>query len=118
MVDGMYAAIRAVDALDVIDMDRIGHGGHSYGAFATANFLAHTPFFKADQINTPLLLYHGADDNNSGTYPIQSQRMIQALTGLGKTAVLYEYRSSRTPHARSRTIWTCGRAGSTGSTGS
>ena len=49
-----------------------------------------SPFFKADQINTPLLLYHGADDNNSGTYPIQSQRMIQALTGLGKTAVLYE----------------------------
>ena len=140
MVDGMYAAIRAVDALDMIDMDRIGHGGHSYGAFATANFLAHTPFFKAgiagdgaynrsltpmgfqaeprdiweaphiymemspffkaDQINTPLLLYHGADDNNSGTYPIQSQRMIQALTGLGKTAVLYEYPfESHTPRA-------------------
>ena len=140
MVDGMYAAIRAVDGLGMIDMDRIGHGGHSYGAFATANFLAHTPFFKAgiagdgaynrsltpmgfqaeprdiweaphiymemspffkaDQINTPLLLYHGADDNNSGTYPIQSQRMIQALTGLGKTAVLYEYPfESHTPRA-------------------
>jgi len=140
MVDGMYAAIRAVDGMGVIDMDRIGHGGHSYGAFATANFLAHTPFFKAgiagdgaynrsltpmgfqaeprdiweaphvymetspffkaDQINTPLLLYHGADDNNSGTYPIQSQRMIQALTGLGKTAVLYEYPfESHTPRA-------------------
>jgi len=140
MVDGMYAAIRAVDGLGVIDMDRIGHGGHSYGAFATANFLAHTPFFKAgiagngaynrsltpmgfqaeprdiweaphiymemspffkaDQINTPLLLYHGADDNNSGTYPIQSQRLIQALTGLGKTAVLYEYPfESHTPRA-------------------
>ena len=140
MVDGMYAAIRAVDALGVVDMDRIGHGGHSYGAFATANFLAHTPFFKAgiagdgaynrsltpmgfqaeprdiweaphvymemspffkaDQINTPLLLYHGADDNNSGTYPIQSRRMIQALTGLGKTAALFEYPfESHTPRA-------------------
>ena len=140
MVDGMYAAMRAVDALGVIDMDRIGHGGHSYGAFATANFLAHTPFFKAgiagdgaynrsltpmgfqaeprdiweaphvymemspffkaDQINTPLLLYHGADDNNSGTYPIQSRRMIQALTGLGKTAALFEYPfESHTPRA-------------------
>ncbi|MYE34282.1 MAG: S9 family peptidase, partial [Gemmatimonadales bacterium] len=140
MVDGMYAAIRAVDALGVVDMDRIGHGGHSYGAFATANFLAHTPFFKAgiagdgaynrsltpmgfqaeprdiweaphvymemspffkaDQINTPLLLYHGADDNNSGTYPIQSRRMIHALTGLGKTAALFEYPfESHTPRA-------------------
>ncbi len=140
MVDGMYAAIRAVDGLGVVDMDRIGHGGHSYGAFATANFLAHTPFFKAgiagdgaynrsltpmgfqaeprdiweaphvymemspffkaDQINTPLLLYHGADDNNSGTYPIQSRRMIQALTGLGKTAALFEYPfESHTPRA-------------------
>ena len=140
MVDGMYAAMRAVDALGVVDMDRIGHGGHSYGAFATANFLAHTPFFKAgiagdgaynrsltpmgfqaeprdiweaphvymemspffkaDQINTPLLLYHGADDNNSGTYPIQSRRMIQALTGLGKTAALFEYPfESHTPRA-------------------
>ncbi|MYA33505.1 MAG: prolyl oligopeptidase family serine peptidase [Gemmatimonadales bacterium] len=140
MVDGMYAAIRTVDALGVVDMDRIGHGGHSYGAFATANFLAHTPFFKAgiagdgaynrsltpmgfqaeprdiweaphvymemspffkaDQINTPLLLYHGADDNNSGTYPIQSRRMIQALTGLGKTAALFEYPfESHTPRA-------------------
>ena len=140
MVDGMYAAIRAVDALGVVDMDRIGHGGHSYGAFATANFLAHTPFFKAgiagdgaynrsltpmgfqaeprdiwsaphvymemspffkaDQINTPLLMYHGADDNNSGTYPIQSERMIQALTGLGKTAALFVYPfESHTPRA-------------------
>ena len=140
MVDGMYAAIRAVDGLGVIDMDRIGHGGHSYGAFATANFLAHTPFFKAgiagdgaynrsltpmgfqaeprdiwaaphiymemspffkaDQINTPLLMYHGADDNNSGTYPIQSERMIQALTGLGKTAALFVYPfESHTPRA-------------------
>ena len=126
MVDAMYGAMRAVDGLGFVDMDRIGHGGHSYGAFATANLLAHTPFFKAgiagdgaynrsltptgfqaeprdiwsapstylemspffkaDQINSPLLMYHGADDNNTGTWPIQSERLIHALTSLGKTA--------------------------------
>jgi dipeptidyl aminopeptidase/acylaminoacyl peptidase len=140
MVDAMYGAMRAVDKLGVIDMDRIGHGGHSYGAFATANLLAHTPFFKAgiagdgaynrsltptgfqaerrniwsapstyiemspffsaDQIDAPLLMYHGAADNNTGTWPIQSERLIHALTSLGKTAALYEYPfESHTPRA-------------------
>ncbi len=140
MVSAMYGAMRAVDRLGVVDMDRIGHGGHSYGAFATANLLAHTPFFRAgiagdgaynrsltpngfqaerrdlwsapdtyiemspffkvDQIDTPLLMYHGADDNNSGTWPIQSERFMQALTSLGKTAALYVYPyESHTPRA-------------------
>ncbi len=140
LVDAMYGAIRAVDALEVIDIDRIGHGGHSYGAFATANILANSPFFKAgiagdgaynrsltpsgfqaerraiweaphtyiemspffkaDQIDTPMLMYHGGDDNNTGTFPLQSRRMIHALTELGKTAVLYEYPfESHTPRA-------------------
>jgi dipeptidyl aminopeptidase/acylaminoacyl peptidase len=141
MVDSLYAAIRKVDQMGYIDVDRIGHGGHSYGAFATANLLAHTPFFKAgiagngaynrsltpmgfqserrfiwdthglylemspffqaDRIDTPILLYHGADDNNTGTFPIQSDRLIQALTGLGKTAVLYKYPyESHSPRAK------------------
>jgi dipeptidyl aminopeptidase/acylaminoacyl peptidase len=131
LVDTLYAAIRKVDEMGYVDVDRVGHGGHSYGAFATANLLANapffkagiagdgaynrtltpmgfqneerfvwearhlylemSPFFKADHIDTPLLMYHGADDNNSGTYPIQSERLMQALTGLGKTAVLYMY---------------------------
>ena len=140
LVDAMYGAIRAVDGLGVIDIDRIGHGGHSYGAFATANILANSPyfkagiagdgaynrsltpagfqaerrsiweapqtyiemspFFKADQMNTPLLMYHGGDDNNTGTFPIQSERFIQALTTLGKPAVLYVYPyESHTPRA-------------------
>ncbi|NNK63286.1 MAG: S9 family peptidase [Gemmatimonadetes bacterium] len=140
LVDAMYGAIRAVDGLGVIDIDRIGHGGHSYGAFATANILANapffkagiagdgaynrsltpdgfqaerrsiweapntyiemSPFFKADQIETPLLMYHGGDDNNTGTFPVQSRRLISALTILGKTAVLYEYPyESHTPRA-------------------
>jgi dipeptidyl aminopeptidase/acylaminoacyl peptidase len=131
MVDAMYGAMRAVDRLGVIDMDRVGHGGHSYGAFATANLLAHTPFFKAgiagdgaynrsltptgfqaeprsmwaapdtymemspffkaDQIRAPILLYHGGDDNNTGTWLMQSERLMHALTSLGKTAALYVY---------------------------
>ncbi len=131
LVDSMYAAIRKLDATGYVDVDRLGHGGHSYGAFATANILARTPFFKAgiagdgaynrtltpmrfqserrflweapdvymemspffqaDHIDTPLLMYHGAEDNNTGTFLIQSERLIQALTGLGKTAVLYIY---------------------------
>ncbi len=140
LLRAMYGAIRAVDDLGLVDIDHIGHGGHSYGAFATANVLANapyfragiagdgaynrsltpdgfqaerrsvweapqtymemSPFFRADQIDVPLLLYHGGDDNNTGTFPIQSRRMISALTILGKTAVLYEYPfESHTPRA-------------------
>lgn len=140
MVSAMYGAMRAVDGLGVIDMDRIGHGGHSYGAFATANLLAHTPYFKAgiagdgaynrsltptgfqaerrdiwsapqtyiemspffsvDQIEAPLLMYHGGDDNNTGTWLMQSERFLHALTSTGKTAALYVYPyESHTPRA-------------------
>lgn len=131
LVDSMYAAIRKVDQMGYVDVDRIGVGGHSYGAFMTANLLAHTsyfkagiagdgafnrsltpmtfqkerrflweaqdtilemsPFFYADHIDTPLLMYHGAEDNNTGSFLIQSERLLQALTGLGKKAVLYIY---------------------------
>lgn len=141
LVDTLYGALRKVDELGYVDVNRVGHGGHSYGAFTTANLLAHTPFFKAgiagdgaynrtltpmtfqgerrnfwdapttylemspflfaDQINAPLLMYHGAQDNNSGTAIIQSERMMQALTGLGKTAALYIYPyESHAPRAR------------------
>lgn len=131
LVDSMHAAIRQLDRMELIDVDRLGHGGHSYGAFATANILSHSPFFQAgiagdgaynrtltpmsfqserrfiweiqdvylemspffvaDHMDTPLLMYHGGVDNNTGTFLIQSERYIQALTGLGKTAVLYIY---------------------------
>ena len=67
---------------------------------APQTYIEMSPFFKADQIETPLLMYHGGDDNNSGTFPIQSRRMIQALTTLGKNAVLHEYPfESHTPRA-------------------
>ncbi|SHH34349.1 alpha/beta hydrolase family protein [Winogradskyella jejuensis] len=117
------AAIDAVDNLGYIDRDRVAVGGHSYGAFMTANLLSHSnlfaagiarsgaynrtltpfgfqseersyweapeiyysmsPFMHADKMKTPLLLIHGVADNNSGTYPLQSERYFNALKGLG-----------------------------------
>ena len=44
-----------------------------------------SPFMHADQIKTPLLLIHGEADNNSGTFPIQSERLFSALKGQGAT---------------------------------
>ncbi|MFD2550336.1 alpha/beta hydrolase family protein [Bizionia sediminis] len=117
------AAIDAVDAMGYIDRNRVAVGGHSYGAFMTANLLSHSnlfaagiarsgaynrtltpfgfqseernyweapeiyynmsPFMHADKMKTPLLLIHGEADNNSGTYPLQSERYFNALKGLG-----------------------------------
>ncbi len=45
-------------------------------------------FRAADRITTPLLLVHGAADNNPGTFPIQSERLYQAIKGNGGTARL------------------------------
>jgi dipeptidyl aminopeptidase/acylaminoacyl peptidase len=47
-----------------------------------------SPFMHADQITRPILLIHGEVDNNSGTFTIQSERLYQALQGLGGTARL------------------------------
>jgi dipeptidyl aminopeptidase/acylaminoacyl peptidase len=128
LVMNASAAIDKVVSMGVADRDRIGIGGHSYGAFMAANLLAHSdlfaagiarsgaynrtltpfgfqnerrkfwdapdtyfamsPFMHADQINEPLLLIHGAADNNSGTFPIQSERLFHALKGLGGSARL------------------------------
>lgn len=122
------AAIDAVDALGYIDRQRVGVGGHSYGAFMVANLLSHSdlfaagiarsgaynrtltpfgfqseernyweapevyytmsPFMHAEKMKTPLLLIHGEADNNSGTYPMQSERYFNALKGLGATVRL------------------------------
>ncbi len=47
-----------------------------------------SPFMHAEKVNTPILLIHGEADNNSGTYPLQSERYFNALKGLGATARL------------------------------
>jgi len=119
------AAIHQLSALGVGDSNRVAVGGHSYGAFMTANLLAHTQLFKAgiarsgaynrtltpfgfqnedrtywedpqlyydmspfmfaDKITTPLLLVHGEMDDNPGTFPIQSERLYNAIKGNGGT---------------------------------
>jgi len=50
-----------------------------------------SPFLAADRIQAPLLLLHNLDDTNVGTNPIQSERMFEAMNGLGKTVALVEY---------------------------
>jgi dipeptidyl aminopeptidase/acylaminoacyl peptidase len=47
-----------------------------------------SPFRYADKISAPLLLIHGERDANSGTFPIQSERLFQAIQGTGGTARL------------------------------
>ena len=126
IVASAKAAIDKADEMGVTDRNRVGVGGHSYGAFMTANLLAHcdlfragiarsgaynrtltpfgfqnerrtfweapdiyfkmSPFMAADKINEPILLVHGEADNNSGTFPIQSRRLYQAIRGNGGTA--------------------------------
>lgn len=49
---------------------------------------AMSPFNFADQIKAPLLLIHGENDSNSGTFPLQSERLYQAMRGLGGTVRL------------------------------
>lgn len=125
LVSSAQAAIDKVVDMGVGDRDRIGVGGHSYGAFMTANLLAHSrlfragfaesgaynrsltpfgfqserrsfwevpdlyakmsPFWYAHEIKDPILLMHGEQDDNSGTFPIQSERFYMALKGQGAT---------------------------------
>jgi dipeptidyl aminopeptidase/acylaminoacyl peptidase len=122
------AAIDKAAEMGVIDPNRVGVGGHSYGAFMTANLLAHSnlfragiaesgaynrtltpfgfqserrsfweaqdvylnmsPFLLADKIKVPVLLIHGEADDNTGTFPIQSERMYEAIRGNGGTVRL------------------------------
>lgn len=128
LVANAKAAIDALDERGYIDRNRVAVGGHSYGAFMTANLLTHSdlfaagiarsgaynrtltpfgfqserrnyweapeiynqmsPFMHVDKIKAPILLIHGEADNNSGTFPIQSERYFNALKGFGATAKL------------------------------
>jgi dipeptidyl aminopeptidase/acylaminoacyl peptidase len=128
LVASAQAAVDEVVERGIADRDKIAIGGHSYGAFMTANLLAHcdlfrtgiarsgaynrtltpfafqaeertlwqapdtyinmSPFMFADKVNEPILLIHGAADNNSGTFPMQSERFYDALKGNGAMARL------------------------------
>lgn len=58
---------------------------------AQQTYLDMSPFLHADQIHAPLLLMHNQDDTNVGTNPIQSDRLFEALNGLGRTCQLVQY---------------------------
>lgn len=128
IVSSAQAAIDKAVEMGVADRDRVGVGGHSYGAFMTANLLAHSdifragiarsgaynrtltpfgfqserrtfweapevyinlsPFTHAHKIDEPILLIHGEVDNNSGTFPMQSERLYHAVQGHGGAARL------------------------------
>ncbi|MCB1024013.1 MAG: S9 family peptidase [Acidobacteria bacterium] len=55
---------------------------------APESYYTLSPFMRANKINEPMLMIHGQADNNSGTYPIQSERMFAAIQGNGGTARL------------------------------
>lgn len=143
------AAIDFLVEKGVADRNRVAVGGHSYGAFMTANLLAHTdlfaaglarsgaynrtftpfgfqaeertywqapevyyrmsPFSYADKIKAPLLLVHGMDDENSGTFPIQSERLYNAIKGHGGTTRLVmlpkEFHGYRAKESILHTLW-------------
>lgn len=50
---------------------------------AKKTYMEMSPFYYAQYFKDPLLLIHGEQDNNPGTFPLQSERMFQALQGLG-----------------------------------
>lgn len=129
--ENLDAVLDAIVDSGFVRRDRMGIGGHSYGAFSTVNAMTLVPYFKAgiagdgmynrtltpfgfqserrnffeaqdtymdmspflraDKISGALLMYHGLEDQNQGTAPISSTRMMAALQGLGKTAALYLY---------------------------
>ncbi len=47
LTDSAQAAIDKATEMGVTDPERVGVGGHSYGAFMTANLLAHSDMFRA-----------------------------------------------------------------------
>ena len=42
-----------------------------------------SPFWYANQIKDPILLMHGEADDNTGTFPINSERLFAAIKGHG-----------------------------------
>lgn len=51
-------------------------------------YFSMSPFMHAEKVDEPILLIHGEADNNSGTFPLQSERFYHALKGQGATARL------------------------------
>jgi len=149
LIENAEAAIDKLVDMGVADKDKVAIGGHSYGAFMTANLLAHSnlfaagiarsgaynrsltpfgfqseertfweapeiyfkmsPFMHANKVNEPILLIHGEADNNSGTFPMQSERFYNAIKGHGGTARLvilpYESHGYRSEESILHMLW-------------
>ncbi|HCM77332.1 MAG TPA: S9 family peptidase [Cytophagales bacterium] len=149
LVSSAKAVIDYTAGLNIVDPNRVGIGGHSYGAFMTANLLAHSDLFKAgiarsgaynrtltpfgfqaeertyweapeiyyemspfsyaNKVNEPILMIHGEADNNSGTFPIQSERFYNAIKGHGGTArfvkLPYESHGYRAKESLLHMLW-------------
>ncbi len=149
LVSSAKAAIDYGVSLNVVDPERVAAGGHSYGAFMTANLLAHSdlftagiarsgaynrtltpfgfqaeqrtyweapetyfkmsPFSYANKVNEPILFIHGEADNNSGTFPMQTERFYNAIKGHGGTArfvlLPYESHGYRARESVLHTLW-------------
>ena len=58
---------------------------------AKDTYLEMSPFMYADRLTGALLMYHSLEDQNVGTSPISSIRMMEALQGEGKQAALFMY---------------------------
>ncbi len=50
---------------------------------ASETYIRMSPFTHAEKVKAPLLLIHGENDSNPGTYPLQTERLYEALKGLG-----------------------------------
>lgn len=55
---------------------------------ALDTYIKLSPVLQADKINEPLLLIRGELDQNPGTVPMQSEKLYEALRGIGKTVRL------------------------------
>ncbi len=55
---------------------------------ARDTYIKLSPVLQADKINEPLLLIHGEMDQNPGTVPLQSEKLYEAVRGLGGTVRL------------------------------
>jgi dipeptidyl aminopeptidase/acylaminoacyl peptidase len=68
-----------------------------------------SPFTYVDSIQAPMLMLHGMADDNSGTFPIQSERMYAALKGNGKKVRLVllpaEAHGYRARESVGHTLW-------------
>ena len=58
---------------------------------ARDTYLQMSPLLYADRLQGALLMYHSLEDQNTGTDPVNSVRLLHALQGMGKTAALYLY---------------------------